>query len=414
MRKSWIIPVVLAGGASGPTYLLYDSFTTDLAAGAVNATTSESPVATGGGVTRTVADANSKLSLSSGALVIITGGSAIGNPGIWYAQVTRTGGTALLVSITPGTTARTAFGWDNTQTGGLSDGFHFATSSTLQAYVSGLGIAVGVYTNTTYQAAVILRGTGTWHIIKGDAFTNARLLWVNDTNNGNFYPSIGIISAAGEGVSADALRIPDPAVATQLYVIVPLAYDTFTRANGALGNSETTGPDSQTVGALTWTAQIGTWAVATNVAAASALDPDLAIATVPTTSADAIVDINVTRTAGSAGGVARYADSSNYLRFSTDGTNALCEQVVAGTPTTLRTAAVTYGAGNTLRLMLNGTEGRLFYNNLAVGAVFTVPSSSAGAHGLYTTNTGNSLDGFEAWDTGNTSGAYDALFTSYP
>jgi hypothetical protein len=100
------------------------------------------------------------------------------------------------------------------------------------------------------------------------------------------------------------------------------------------------------------------------------------------------------------GGIARYQDSSNYLRFSHDGTNTLCEQVVAGVPTTLRTGAAAFVADALIYLRVTGTTGWLFYNNVAIGASFAVPDSIYANHGLYTTNTGNTMDNFEAFPDG--------------
>jgi hypothetical protein len=145
---------------------------------------------------------------------------------------------------------------------------------------------------------------------------------------------------------------------------------------------------------------VGTWAIASGKATASALAGGLAIATVPTSSPDAHIRIALTRAGGVVGGVARYQDSSNYLRFTHDGTNALCEQVVAGVPTTLRTGAAAFVADALIYLIVSGTTGWLFYNNVAIGASFTVPASVYKNHGLYTTNTGNTMDNFEAFPYG--------------
>src|SRR6185295_14296885 len=64
-----------------------------------------------------------------------------------------------------------------------------------------------------------------------------------------------------------------------LYIPQPLAYDTFTRANGALGNTETSGPDSQVLTALAWAFSGSVWNVASNLAVGT-----------PTFGADVIVN----------------------------------------------------------------------------------------------------------------------------
>jgi len=57
----------------------------------------------------------------------------------------------------------------------------------------------------------------------------------------------------------DFIRVPDA-----LWLPEPLAYDSFTRSDGSLGNTETSGPDGQTITAHGWNG--ATWAIDTNQA----------------------------------------------------------------------------------------------------------------------------------------------------
>lgn len=379
-------------------YLLHDRFGGALAAGAVNGTAADP-----GPGTRTVTDTNSKLSITGGVLSFATGGAGVGDPGLWEAGTSRAFGKTALLALNTSIAANAVYGgWDSNQAGVPSDAFQF--ESTLRLRANSTEIVVGAFSiSTQYSVAIVLRSSGCYYFIKGGAFTNWTLVYASATgNSATMYP----VAAAGATTSvftADNFRVP-----TALFTVPVLAYDTFTRANGALGSTETAGPDSQAAGALAWTVQTGTIAVSSNTAAISATSGGLAYATAPTASADVIVDAAVTRTAGSGGLILRYTDANNFLRATTDGTNCLLEQVVAGTPTTLRTGAVTYGAGNIIRVVLSGTTGWLFYNGAAVGNSFTVPSSTSTAHGVYGTDTSCVFDNFTVWARG-TGGEYAGL-----
>lgn len=210
----------------------------------------------------------------------------------------------------------------------------------------------------------------------------------------NLRTAIGQRNIAANPQNFDRVHIP------QSLYIPSLWYDSFTRADGALGSSETTGPDGQATPATAWVNQTGTIGVTGNAAQATALAGGLALATIPTTYADVHVRAALTRAAGNIGINARFQDTDNYLRAYHDGTNVVCQQVVAGTPTTLRTGAAAFVASAYIYLIVRGTTGWLFYNNVAIGASFTVPSSTQTAHGLYTTDLGNTVQAIEMWPDG--------------
>ena len=236
----------LTSWTSTLSYTLNDQFTTDRAAGAVNGTSAEP---TGG--TRTVTDTNSKLSITGSQLSFATGGSAAGNPGLWYSSLVRGAGKAVVGTITP-TTATTgmAIGFDTNQTGTPYDSIYFNTGGALGIYINGSYKAVGTYTlGSTYKIAVILRSTGEYFYIQGGTeYPNWTLLFIDSTvTTTPVYPGLAALGT-GEIFTADNIRIP-----TATWLPTPLAYDTFTRADGTIGSSETTGPDSQTTPSLAWT-----------------------------------------------------------------------------------------------------------------------------------------------------------------
>jgi hypothetical protein len=104
-----------------------------------------------------------------------------------------------------------------------------------------------------------LRATGGYVLVKGGTYTTWTLLWISSTNNtATLYPCIITNNAT---LTSSFIRVP-----ARTWLPKPLCYDTFTRANGAIGTSETTGPDGAAgpaVPAVAWTGG-ATWTVASN------------------------------------------------------------------------------------------------------------------------------------------------------
>lgn len=390
-----------AGGVFG--YLVNDTFTTDRAAGAVNGTNAEP----GPGV-RTVIDTNSKLSLSSGALSLATGGAAVGNPGLWYGAIGRSAG-LLCVSQFSHTTQGPHIGFDNGASGQVSDGVR-PNGTTLTITVNNsASIAVGVVaTSTVYQVAVVLRASGSYLFIKGGTFTNWSLLFANSLGTYNPNPGITVVSTASV-TTVDFYRIP-----SARWLPTILASDGFSAwgSTDGLGHAEGIAGGIGTGGSgEAWTNNVGTFAASSGTAAASALSGGIAIATVDTSTASVITTVRFTRAAGAGGIIVRYADSSNHVYAAHDGTNALMVKVVAGVSTTLISSAATYVVNAEIRLICDGTAFRLFYNALAIGAVQTIADAglaSGTKQGLYTSDTGNTFDDLRIYARG-TGGEYSAL-----
>jgi hypothetical protein len=64
-----------------------------------------------------------------------------------------------------------------------------------------------------------------------------------------------------------------------------------------------------------------------------------------------------------------------------------------------------------LRVVASGSAFRVYYNNAAVGTEQTISDAalqSGTAHGLYTTDTGNTFDDFTVYARG-TDGEYDTI-----
>lgn len=235
-------------------WLLRDEFSSDLSAGSVNGTAPEP----GPGGNRVVVDTNSKLSIASTQLSIATGGGGADEPRISYDQQTRSAGMSLFSAFTV-TTEGIRVGLSKANTSQSVASMRFFDTSINIDTDDGSFITVGAYsTGSQYKTDIQLRTIGVYYLIKGGAFTNWTLLYHGVLSNDDPYPIISADDNASVYVG-DFIRIPDVAV-----VLTPLAYDTFTRANGALGNSETSGPDSQSTPLWVWTG--ATFAIDTNEA----------------------------------------------------------------------------------------------------------------------------------------------------
>ncbi|KKP86118.1 MAG: NOTCH2 protein, partial [Candidatus Roizmanbacteria bacterium GW2011_GWA2_35_8] len=232
-------------------YTLNDQFTTDRAAGAVNGTSAEP---TGG--TRTVVDTENYLSINSGTLNINRLSNVnYADPGINYPTITRTVGKVMIWKANVSSSQyRWYAGLTNNANGiygnsiflNSSDGSILATYGTIGNTSAAVGsLSLG----TDYYFAVVLKSSGAYYYVKGGTYTNWTLLYIDSSYSlSPLYPGMGSDYFYNFQGSLDNIRIP-----TSTWLPTPLAYDTFTRADGAIGNSETTGPDSQTTPSLAWT-----------------------------------------------------------------------------------------------------------------------------------------------------------------
>lgn len=515
----------LLGRGGAAQYTLYDVFATDRAAGAINGTPSESPATTGGGQTRTVVDSASHLSISGGSWVFDGLDVTNGDPGMWYPQGTLAAGNTVAFRITtPAVTNKSMdFGIDNNQAGLVQSGMRFRTTAFLSALSAATANVAAYSANTTYEFALVMRVTGLYYFIKGGAFTNWTLLWADTTAvSATPFPAImqGTSPAAFTGNYVKSFYVPLPNFAA-------LVYDTFTRANGALGSTETADTDALVIPAYAWNFTAGVWAVATNVAvgtpntgadvitngsfasdtawtkgagwtiaggvgvatASSAsiteangvigawykatftlggfsagtlalqfggtgtlgvaqgangtyTETNLAIAatavgikaaggctatlddvsflpltlkdlfsSVTVLTQDVLAEVAVTSVAGVAtqSGLVLNLDSvaapANFVIAFVDRGKATANlyKCVAGVYTSVISAAITYSVGAVLRVSKIGTGYGLYYNNLIVGAISTI--SDAGIvsnlnHGLFSTDSRNSLKNFTTWARG--------------
>jgi hypothetical protein len=137
-------------------------------------------------------------------------------------------------------------------------------------------------------------------------------------------------------------------------------------------------------------------------------------ATVDTHTADVLASADLVVTAGTQVGlVVSYQDTLNLVLAYIDGTNCKLDKCVAGTWTSVISAAATYSSGATIRCIKDGTSYSLFYNNAKVGSTSTISDValiSNTKHGIFSTYSGNTLDNFTVYARG-TNGEYNTLGT---
>ncbi len=397
------IPPFLPRSKSGITYLLRDEFATAIAAGSVNGT-----AATPGPGTRTVVDTANKLSITGGALSMAPHTTpAWDDPAIGFSAVTRVPGRGMVLDYTT-TVAEQIFGFSTVVATNASEaGFYLRNAgagSAIMTYNNAGAEAciVGVYSAAAYKFAIWLRASGTFLFVKGATFTNWTLLWAGTLGTvATLYPSISNDTAT---LTSSFLRVPN-----SLWLPTPLASDGFATAfgttNGA-GHAETSGIGSGGSG-LTWTQNLGVWGISGAKANCGTLDvgESIGVATVTLPTVNVVASVDVTRAAGAAGMVLRWTDADNFLYTYHDGTNAALIEVVAGTPANVvAPTAVAYSAGKPLSVALSGTDARLFYNYTRIGTgsnPSTTNITTGTKHGLWSNNTGPTLDNFVVYPRGN-------------
>ena len=383
----------LAGG--GISYLFRDLYTTDRAAGAVNSTAAEP-----GPGTRTVADTGSNISITGGQVAVASATTVLGQTALHYATaLTRRVGQVVAGDIiTPSGGATTVIAY-----GGLSIAAPSLNSDNVAwQLVNGVWSArrtssgnspalMAAATGTTYRPYQVLRLTGRFFFIKAGGVT--KLMWMDEWDNtASLYVDPFTIQTQNTGtpIYFDNLIAPNSLV----YDVQALASDSFNRADGVLGSTDGAGHlEANSGSGKAWTAQVGTWAVASNKAACSALSGGVGIATVDAGNADVVMRFDITRAGDNVGFVLRYVDSSNYIYGYYEGTNVTLRKVVAGVDS--QVLAPTAVSGTKIMVYADGTKFRVYFDELHRGAEQTISDAalqSSTVHGLYTSNIGNTFD----------------------
>lgn len=187
-----------------------------------------------------------------------------------------------------------------------------------------------------------------------------------------------------------------PFLSDPVWPLSPLAYDTFTRGDGAIGSTELAGPNAEVISAFAWTVVYGTWVVSSNKAVATALESGvLASATIPTTLVNYDVQANLYHVDGVGGVYIRCASTSNLVRAVHDGTNVLLTKRIANVNTNVISEVVAYSDGAIIKATCQGTLFKVYYDDVLIGSATIADAAvQTGTPGLYTTNVGNSFDNF--------------------
>jgi len=269
MRKRYLaisivcfaISLLIAVSCFAGSFVFRDEFSTARDAGAVHNSAAEP----GSGV-RTVVDTENKLSIANGALTF-SGGKATpawADPMYRTAtEWTRAAGLTVIGDITLGNaTTWTAIGWRNTGGSGPLNGFQFnSTGGILPLTTTAPGATnpiVGTYTGITYTVAVPQRAAGAYFFIKGGAFTNWTLMWVDNGATTNQTPMHVAVNNYNQPSSSSFLRIP-----STLWLPSPLISDSFATTFGTsdgAGHAESTGLGSGGSGKV-WSNAGSTWSV---------------------------------------------------------------------------------------------------------------------------------------------------------
>ncbi len=387
-----------------PYYLVNDTFTTDRAAGAVNGTDAEP-----GPGRRTVTDAGARISLTGGK-ARFAGGVAFNdysgaNVNYWLSGMPQA---LALISVTIAeTNTRCTFGLSDAISALKQGAVRLDSGGTVQ-----VGITSGNFVSVTVDKALssqfaFARSISNVYVL--ETRTGWKLLYIVPITQ---WTLIYYVALSNQSVTVfDALDVRVPAA---LWLPTPLASDGFSSwgTTDGLGHAEGVAGGLGSGGSgLSWADNVGTWGASGGAAAASALTGGVAIATVDTSTADVLAAAKITRSAGDAGVVVRYADANNYVRGIHNGTNAQLVKVVGGTPTTLINAAATYSAGAEIRVICEGQKFRLYYNNALIGTEQTIADAglqSGTKQGLYSTDTSNTFDNTTCYARGS-GGEYAAL-----
>ena len=376
----------VSGPLSFISWLFDDEFTTSVAAGSVNGTNAEP-----GAGTRLVIDSANIMSITGGALTVAAGTAPLYVSSL---AVSRAAGRIFLFSLNVGI-SRVLIGAVN------SSGVNLATvlaarRGTLEWNGTSLGVITSnsptivvatVALGTTYRFVILTRATGQMYFIKGGAFTTWTLLYIDASNtDAALYPYSHQVGTTATYAIAYihvpvTIWLPSPMISDGFSTSFALPTDGLGHAEGIAGGMGSGGAN------VAWTAQVGTWATSGGKLGATALTGGIAIATVPSASADVLADIKVTRSAGQGGGLLRYTDANNYLYYNHDGTNAFLKQVLAGSTTTLITGAATYSDNAVIRADVSGVNGRLYCNNSLVGSTSSINAAlTSTTHGVYATD----------------------------
>jgi hypothetical protein len=240
-------------------YSLFDSFSVDVAAGSVNGTFSDKSHSE-----RTVVDTENKLSISGGKLVFAGGKAAPdwNDPMYAYPAQAATKGTVGIWNFTTAAAGEpyAIIGFDDVAI--KFRGTFINSVSNIDASDTAPNPGLVLTNGTAYTLYISLRTVGAYLWLKGGIYTYPTLFWVGVVR------SAATVKAFAMSYNA-AFTADEPRIPRRLWLPSPIAYDSFTRADGPLGVSNAVGPDDQSCISRAWSFPAGTAAISGNAAVIS-------------------------------------------------------------------------------------------------------------------------------------------------
>lgn len=203
---------IWAARRRGTTFLLRDDFLTDEAAPLASPRTAEPGPGTG-----TTVDTEDKLTISSSRLNFAPKASpSEGDPAIVYGELARAAGRAFVAQLTPTQTDQTQqMGWATSDGGTITAAsFHLNNNGTFRIFGGGItsgSVPGDAYSATAYDMAVVLRSAGGFFLVRGGAFTEWTLLYVDTVQStASLHPAINTTGATFSSGFARITDLPAP------------------------------------------------------------------------------------------------------------------------------------------------------------------------------------------------------------
>lgn len=372
--------------------IVSDTFDTPIAAGEVGGTYST------GGQLRTVTDAESKASVADGKLSFSGGMSvpAAGNPGVWLPAVTRASGLTVRGTFNQSaTTTVGAFGFDADTSGTVSAGFSTAASGVLN-FTDSAARNIGSYAAATDYPMAVQAGVSKWFAYLSESgIWKLKYISFLNVSDATIYP---VLSGNTAAITLDDLDVrirPLP---------VPLASDSFNRADGALGSTDGLGHAEANGGnGKVWTIREGTWYIASNVAQATDKVTYEPIVTLNATTPNVIVLGSITAYSQGVGLIVRYVNYLNYAQYRYYDRELQMVKFINGNYTKTGYAAGDYNNPHALMLIADGTRFAAYWKGKYMFACVISDSvfQSSSHVGMLSLKAVNSIDNFCVYGVGN-------------
>jgi len=168
-----------------------------------------------------------------------------------------------------------------------------------------------------------------------------------------------------------------------------LSYDSFTRANGVLGSSESVGPSGETAQSIAWNAS--GWSIASGVVQSGEIN---VFALQSCGISNVTISVTVRALAEAAGIYARCDSATNptisFQMFQAGSSVVILESLPEGS-SLLAEYVSEYVANDVLKLVLSGTSWQAYKNDILLGSGTTVIVDGT-IHGMFSSISGDKLD----------------------